>query len=664
MISKLLIANRGEIACRIIRTAKRMGIATVAVYSDADRQAMHVQAVDEAVHIGASAPNESYLLGGKMIEAALATGADAIHPGYGFLSENPDFVQAVEAEGLTFIGPSAAAIRAMGLKDAAKAKMETAGVPVVPGYHGENQDDDFLKGKATEIGFPVLIKAVAGGGGKGMRKVEAESAFANALVSCRSEAKSAFGDERVLIEKYIEQPRHIEVQVFGDSYGNIVHLFERDCSLQRRHQKVIEEAPAQGMTAEVRKVMTEAAVTAARAIGYENAGTIEFIADGSSGLRTDGFWFMEMNTRLQVEHPVTEMVTGLDLVEWQIRVARGEALPLAQEQIVLSGHAVEARLYAEDPAKDFLPATGTFDALDFPQDLRIDTGVKTGDTISPFYDPMVAKMIAHGATRGDALDRLRYGLEETRIIGATTNRPFLIRLLSLEPVAVGELDTGLIARYQTDLTSPRTVQPIHFLIAALVEANRLSNLQSDDLCESIGSFDLWGERIEYFDFELGVQHQFGDRIAVRLVRGDDGAVEAWIADKKMAFDSAEIGDDRVVLDANGHSTAFRYTAQSDFIAIQDNADLQVIRRAALLEAFEGDLEEDDRIAAPMHGLIRRVNVRSGDRVSKGQSLIVVEAMKMEHMLTAPRDAVIAEILAVEGDQVAEGALLIALEEET
>jgi 3-methylcrotonyl-CoA carboxylase alpha subunit len=372
---------------------------------------------------------------------------------------------------------------------------------------------------------------------------------------------------------------------------------------------------------------------------------------------------MEMNTRLQVEHPVTEMVTGLDLVEWQIRVARGETLPLDQEQIVLSGHAVEARLYAEDPAKDFLPATGTFDALDFPQDLRIDTGVKTGDTISPFYDPIVAKMIAHGATRGEALDRLRYGLEETRIIGATTNRSFLIRLLSLEPVAVGELDTGLIARYQADLTSPRGMQPIHYLIAALVEANRFRNLQSDDPFESIGSFDLWGERIEHFDFATGTQDHNAERITVRLVRGNGGAVEAWLADNRMSFDAAKIEADYGALYADNQRTVFRYMALPDVIAIHDGTDLQEIRRAALLEAFEGDLLGDDRIAAPMHGLIRRVNVRSGDRVSKGQSLIVVEAMKMEHMLTAPRDAVIAEILAVEGDQVAEGALLIALEEE-
>ncbi|HSO48075.1 MAG TPA: biotin carboxylase N-terminal domain-containing protein, partial [Rhizobiaceae bacterium] len=428
MFTRILIANRGEIACRVIRTARRMGISTVAVYSDADAKAMHVRMADEAVRIGPPPAAESYLDIDAIIEAAKRTGAQAIHPGYGFLSENPDFVEAVEAAGLVFIGPSAASIRAMGLKDAAKRLMEKAGVPVVPGYHGEAQELLILAGKANEIGFPVLIKARAGGGGKGMRLVEKPEDFREALASARREAKAAFGDDRVLVEKYIEKPRHIEVQVFGDNHGNVVHLFERDCSLQRRHQKVIEEAPAPGMTGEMRAAMTDAAVKAAQAINYSGAGTIEFIVDGSNGLRPDGFWFMEMNTRLQVEHPVTEMITGLDLVEWQLRVAAGERLPRTQHEIELCGHAVEARIYAEDASRGFLPAIGTLHHLRFPKGLRVDSGVAEGDAIEPWYDPMIAKVISQAPDRAGALAMLADGLEATQIAGCVTNTAFLARL--------------------------------------------------------------------------------------------------------------------------------------------------------------------------------------------------------------------------------------------
>ncbi|MEO7939866.1 MAG: biotin carboxylase N-terminal domain-containing protein, partial [Burkholderiaceae bacterium] len=434
MFNKILIANRGEIACRVAKTARRLGVRTVAVYSDADAKSLHVEMSDEAVHIGASPVGDSYLRGDKIIAAALATGAQAIHPGYGFLSENPDFVDQVVAAGLVFIGPSAASIRAMGLKDAAKRLMEKAGVPVVPGYHGEAQEIVLLASKAREIGYPVLIKARAGGGGKGMRRVEHPDDFSEALSAARREAKAAFGDDRVLVEKYVDKPRHIEVQVFGDNFGNAVHLFERDCSAQRRHQKVIEEAPAPGMTPALRQAMTDAAVKAAKAINYSGAGTIEFIVDASQGLKADRFWFMEMNTRLQVEHPVTEMVTGTDLVEWQLRVASGEKLPKTQDEIALSGHAFEARIYAEDAGRGFLPATGTLHHLKFPDTapaaatMRIETGVRAGDAISPFYDPMIAKLVVHGKDRQAALSALGTALCQTEIAGSIVNTAFLAAL--------------------------------------------------------------------------------------------------------------------------------------------------------------------------------------------------------------------------------------------
>ena len=451
MFDTILIANRGEIACRVIATAKRMGLRSVAVHSDVDAGARHVALADMAVGIGGAAPADSYLRAERIIEAALATGAGAIHPGYGFLSENPDFVAAVEAAGLVFVGPSAQAIRAMGLKDAAKRLMAEAGVPVVPGYMGDDQDAGRLAAEAEKIGFPVLIKAVAGGGGKGMRLVERGGDFAAALKSCRAEAQGAFGNDAVLIEKFIEQPRHIEIQVFGDG-SDAVHLFERDCSLQRRHQKVIEEAPAPGMTPEMRAAMGDAAVRAAKAIGYAGAGTVEFIVDGAGGLRPDGFWFMEMNTRLQVEHPVTEAITGVDLVEWQLRVAAGEPLPAKQEDLSITGHAFEARLYAEDVPAGFLPATGRLAHLAFPPGVRADSGVVSGDIISPHYDPMIAKLITHGPTRAIALRQLSRGLRGTEVAGTVTNLAFLGALADHAGFAAGEVDTGLIGRDIAALT--------------------------------------------------------------------------------------------------------------------------------------------------------------------------------------------------------------------
>jgi 3-methylcrotonyl-CoA carboxylase alpha subunit len=469
MFSKILIANRGEIACRIIRTARRMGVRTVAVYSDADIDAMHVALADEAIHIGAAAAGESYLSKEKIIAAAKRAGAEAIHPGYGFLSENADFAEAVEKAGLVFIGPSPASIRAMGLKDAAKALMERAGVPVVPGYHGEGQEPGFLAGQADGIGFPVLIKARAGGGGKGMRRVDRPEDFPAALEAAQREAKSAFGDEAVLIEKYLTQPRHIEIQVFGDSQGNVVHLFERDCSLQRRHQKVIEEAPAPGMTQEMRSAMGEAAVRAARAINYRGAGTVEFIADVSDGLSPDRFFFMEMNTRLQVEHPVTEAIAGVDLVEWQLRVASGEPLPKTQDELTINGWAFEARIYAEDPSRGFLPATGTLSHLRFPEgDVRIDAGVREGDGITPHYDPLIAKIIVHGADRAQALSRLRSALERTELVGTTTNLSFLSALALSADFSEERLDTGLIDRELASLTGEREAPRLLSQVAAVL----------------------------------------------------------------------------------------------------------------------------------------------------------------------------------------------------
>jgi 3-methylcrotonyl-CoA carboxylase alpha subunit len=445
MFRKVLIANRGEIAVRVIRTCRKLGVATVAVHSDVDAGALHVAMADEAVAIGGARPAESYLRADRIVEAARDTGAEAIHPGYGFLSENPEFVEAVEAAGLVFIGPSASAIRAMGLKDAAKRLMAEAGVPVVPGYHGADQEPGRLEVEAAAVGYPVLIKAVAGGGGKGMRRVDDPADFMMALEGAKAEARGAFGNDAVLIEKYVEKPRHIEVQVFGDG-ERAVHLFERDCSLQRRHQKVIEEAPAPGMTAEVRAAMGAAAVRAAEAIGYAGAGTVEFIVDGSRGLRPDGFWFMEMNTRLQVEHPVTEAVTGVDLVEWQLRVASGERLWVGQEDLTLRGHAFEARLYAEDVPKGFLPATGRLAHLSFPDGVRADSGVRAGDAISPFYDPMIAKIVVEGPTRAAALAKLRAALAGTEVAGSVTNLAFLRRLAHHEGFAAGDVDTGLIGR--------------------------------------------------------------------------------------------------------------------------------------------------------------------------------------------------------------------------
>ncbi|ANH02770.1 acetyl/propionyl/methylcrotonyl-CoA carboxylase subunit alpha [Shinella sp. HZN7] len=658
MLRKILIANRGEIACRVIRTARRMGVATVAVYSDADRQALHVAMADEAVRIGPAEAAKSYLDIPAIIAAAKASGAEAVHPGYGFLSENPDFVEAVEAAGLVFIGPSANAIRAMGLKDAAKALMEKAGVPVVPGYHGERQEADFLAGEAEAIGYPVLIKARAGGGGKGMRRVERPADFTAALESARREAESAFGDGRVLVEKYMAKPRHIEVQVFGDGHGNVVHLFERDCSLQRRHQKVIEEAPAPGMTAEMRAVMGGAAVRAAAAIGYSGAGTVEFIADVSEGLRQDRFYFMEMNTRLQVEHPVTEAITGLDLVEWQLRVAAGEPLPKRQEDLVIDGWAFEARLYAENPARDFLPATGRLTVFDLPGEARIDSGVRAGDIITPYYDPMIAKVITHGRDRKEALARLEAALAACRVGGLTTNAGFLARLCRLPAFAAGDVDTGLIGRAGERLLADPDASEEVFALAALSALGFLDAPADPDPWGHVRGFRLWGNAAQtVFLDHGGVEHALrvtalgkdrfridhdGMATDIRVQSADGRAVQADFDGHLLPATIHREGADIAVFFA-GHGHAFAITQQAGHQG----------------EAAAGG----DRLSAPMPGLVRIVSVAPGARVARGDALVTMEAMKMELVLAAPRDGVVAAVPVAAGDQVAEGALLLALEPE-
>ncbi|MEZ5805722.1 MAG: acetyl/propionyl/methylcrotonyl-CoA carboxylase subunit alpha [Rhizobiaceae bacterium] len=646
MFAKILIANRGEIACRIIRTARRMGIATAAIYSDADRLSLHVAMADEAVHIGTAAASDSYLRGDRIVAAALETGAEAIHPGYGFLSENPDFVDQVTAAGLTFIGPTADSIRAMGLKDAAKRLMEKAGVPVVPGYHGEVQAIVVLAGKASEIGYPVLIKARAGGGGKGMRRVDDPADFPDALSAAKREAKAAFGDDAVLVEKYVEKPRHIEVQVFGDNHGNAVHLFERDCSAQRRHQKVIEEAPAPGMTAEMREAMTGAAVRAAKTIGYSGAGTIEFIVDASEGLRPDRFWFMEMNTRLQVEHPVTEMVTGIDLVEWQLRVAAGEPLPKRQEDIRLDGHAFEARIYAEDAAKGFLPAIGTLHHLRFPAvtpsgSVRVETGVREGDAISPYYDPMIAKLVVHGADRGTALDGLSDALRATEIAGSVTNAGFLFALATDADFAAGDVDTGLIARKQETLTA--AALPTASVIAeALVASSGIeAKTASDDPWAALGSY------AHFHPLGRRTSITYGDEIyEARLLKTGEGAIRFAGHESRADRDT---GRDAVhAVRWPGHVTVFE-SGRAFTFALPDPLDVSA-------EAEGGSMR------APMPGLVKLVRAQAGDMVTKGQPLLILEAMKMEHTIAASHDGTIAEI-ADEGAQVSEGTVLVRFSED-
>jgi 3-methylcrotonyl-CoA carboxylase alpha subunit len=641
MFNKILIANRGEIACRIIRTAREMGVQTVAVYSDADAAALHVRQADEAVRLGPAPVADSYLRGDLIIQAALYTGAEAIHPGYGFLSENPDFVDAVAAAGLTFIGPSADAIRAMGLKGAAKVVMEKAGVPVVLGYHGADQDPELLAREAAKIGYPVLIKAVAGGGGKGMRLVEAAESFADALASAIAESRTAFGNEDVIIEKYIQRPRHIEVQVFGDG-TDAVHLFERDCSLQRRHQKVIEEAPAPGMTDAMRRAMGDAAVAAARAIGYSGAGTIEFIVDGSDGLQPDKFWFMEMNTRLQVEHPVTEAITGVDLVAWQLQVAAGQGLPLQQSELSINGHAFEARLYAEDVPAGFLPAIGTLDHLAFPAFARIDSGVTQGDAISPWYDPMIAKVTTHGPDRAAALKRLTLALGATEVAGTTTNVAFLGALSCNPDFVAGRVDTGLIARDIDSLIAVGDPQPLYVAAAALCAAGLT------DTPVALAGFSLWEPLARTIQLGLG---DSGLDVVITMRGAANCSVTSPFGTVDLAWvNSTWRGPSRPLPKAVRHGKAVTVFGTDhrvfDVIDPLDRA---------------GSTASGDAVMAPMPGLIQAVAVKVGQAVLEGDRLVVLEAMKMEHVLRAPRDGVIAKVGVVLGDQVVAGAELVTLE---
>jgi 3-methylcrotonyl-CoA carboxylase alpha subunit len=709
MFKKILIANRGEIACRVAATARRMAIQSVAVYSDADAGAKHVGFCDEAVHIGGSAPKDSYLRWERIIEAAKATGAEAIHPGYGFLSENEEFAQACAAAGLVFIGPPASAIKAMGLKAESKQLMEKAGVPLVPGYHGSDQDPALLQREADRIGYPVLIKASAGGGGKGMRAVDKSEDFEAALASCKREAINSFGDDAVLVEKYAQRPRHIEIQVFGDTHGNYVYLFERDCSVQRRHQKVLEEAPAPGMTEAMRKQMGEAAVAAARAVNYVGAGTVEFIVEqGLRGEEVDtagpsgngavsaslgtfspagaaepalpgrrrsappggsephevgsvgAFYFMEMNTRLQVEHPVTEAITGLDLVEWQLRVASGEKLPLAQDQLRITGHAIEARICAETPDNNFLPATGTLHVYKKPAhtafergQVRVDDGVREGDAISPYYDSMVAKLIVHGATREEALARLDDALAQTRIVGLSTNVQFLRYVVRSPSFAKANLDTALIPREEAVLFKQ---EPVGLAMAAAAAvAKQLLDERAMADADPFSRRDGWrshGVVQRRFEFEF-----HGEPAKALLTYGHDGALHLALDDVAGPLVFAETAQGIDLQFAGQRMTAAVYAqGELDHVFTAKGA-TQILSIDLLAHAGEAQAE-GGRLTAPMPGKVVSFSVKAGDKVSKGQALAVMEAMKMEHTIAAPADGTVQELLYAPGDQVNEGAELL------
>ncbi|MFO1291669.1 MAG: biotin carboxylase N-terminal domain-containing protein [Rubrivivax sp.] len=668
MFRKILIANRGEIACRVIATARRLAVRTVAVYSDADAQARHVHAADEAVHLGGNAARENYLQWRRIIAAAQSTGAQAIHPGYGFLSENAEFAQACAAAGLVFIGPPPAAIAAMGSKAAAKALMEKAGVPLVPGYHGENNDARFLAREAERIGYPVLIKASAGGGGRGMRRVDRAEDFAAALASCQREAKASFGDERVLVERYVTRPRHIEIQVFGDAFGHVIHLNERDCSVQRRHQKVLEESPAPGLGAARRAELGAAAVAAARAVGYVGAGTVEFVAEE----RDDGdlrAYFMEMNTRLQVEHPVTEAVTGLDLVEWQLRIADGERLPLAQEQVALHGHAIEARICAENPDAGFLPASGRLAVVRWPEHVaftrappeaglaRVDSGFGEGDAVTPYYDSMIAKLIVWGENRAAALARLDAALRDTHIVGLNTNVAFLRRVVQSRAFATADLDTALIERERAALfeAAPLAAQVVAAGVAAHVLAAERA-LEEADPWSRRDAWRLYGLARRRIELRVG-----GDpSITVELQRRHDGETRLALGAQQWTFAARALGGGRHDVQLGERRLTLSVYRDGERYAVYAEEGRAFATVVDAMAQAGAQAAEAGGLTAPMPGKVVSFAVQAGERVRRGQALAVIEAMKMEHTLFAPRDGVVEELLYAAGDPVAEGGELLRL----
>jgi 3-methylcrotonyl-CoA carboxylase alpha subunit len=663
MFRTLLIANRGEIACRIARTAKRLGIETIAVFSDADANALHVRTADRARRIGPPAARESYLDVARIIAAAQASGAQAIHPGYGFLSENPEFAEACAAAGLIFVGPPASAMRAMGSKSAAKALMQRSGVPLLPGYHGENQDAMFLAAQARDVGYPVVIKAVSGGGGRGMRVVESAADFATALASARQESAAAFGDDRVLIERYLQRPRHIEVQIFADTKGNVVHLFERDCSVQRRHQKVIEEAPAPGIDPRRRAALGEAAVAAARAVGYVGAGTVEFVADA------DGLFFLEMNTRLQVEHPVTEMVTGFDLVEWQLRVAAGEALPATQDAITLSGHAIEARLYAEDPARDFAPSIGRLVAFRLPprtNSVRVDTGFVTGDTVSIYYDAMLAKLIVHGATREAALATLCGALADCDVVGVVSNLDLLYRIAAHPAFAAGGVDTGFIARHASTLLAAQDALPADVLAAAaLCVLTDEAEAAARQAAVSADPYSPWHARDQWWlnaSPDRVLAFHTGETIHPVTVRRDGPAWLLTIGESSLPAAAALGADGWLEIALGDARCRVRVTRDGETVFVRHNG---ATFRFTLPDPIAHAEDEDasgGRLVAPLPGQVTQMLVAPGAAVTRGQVLVVLEAMKTVFRLSAPTDGIVDHVSCQAGDTVQEGQVLVTFAE--
>lgn len=660
MFRKILIANRGEIAVRIARTAKLLGVVTVAVYAQADRHALHVECADEAFQLPGHSPADGYLDGEAIINIAKTCEAEAIHPGYGFLSENADFAEAVILADLIFVGPPATAIRTMGLKDLGRKLMAKAGVPVLPGYNGEDQDTLHLTHEARRIGFPILIKPVAGGGGKGMHRIDDAASFADGVAMARREAASSFGDDRVLLERFLAKARHIEVQVFADNFGNTVHLFERDCSVQRRHQKIVEESPALGMTNEIRSTLCGAAVSAAKAVGYVGAGTVEFIADVTNGLSAGQFYFMEMNTRLQVEHPVTEMITGLDLVEWQLRVASGEPLPLSQDDITINGHAVEARLYAEDPARNFLPQTGNLVRLDFPnaQGLRIDSGVQAGDTISSHYDPMLAKIIAHGATRSESIHRLSAALAATIIDGCNTNLVFLNGITRSSAFASGDIDTGFIERHMDRLAKLENL-PLEVIAAALLHfSGQIGKPPSHSPFDTLQNFRTWpGESRSFALIADGIPLE----AEITFLTATD--FELRHGQSRMQFSVLDFSDKILRLDLSDRVVRLTYYCGEHFLRVGLSDALHEFTFAEVAGQQRGDEVSGNIVTAPVPGMIRAIRVKPGDTVKIGDVIGIIEAMKMEFNLKAERAGKIGSVQAVAGQHIEEGAVIITIEDD-